>query len=66
MNITDFWNFDIISCGCQGLLHVLVTNGLFPSTPTAPQMAVSILLLEFYTALFEQSCDAIHALARAL
>ncbi|KAF9456912.1 hypothetical protein BDZ94DRAFT_1136909, partial [Collybia nuda] len=48
------------------LLHVLVINGLFPTAPTAPHMAISIFLLEFYTALFERSCDAIHALAGAL
>ncbi|KAF9457041.1 hypothetical protein BDZ94DRAFT_1118658, partial [Collybia nuda] len=47
------------------LLHVLVINGLFPTSPTAPRMAVSIFLLEFYTALFERSCDATHTLARA-
>ena len=29
-------------------------------------MAVSVELLDFYRALFERSCDAIHALAAAL
>ncbi|KAF9465526.1 hypothetical protein BDZ94DRAFT_1127315, partial [Collybia nuda] len=45
---------------------VLVKNGLFPTAPTSPRMAVSIFLLDFYTALFECSCDAINALAGAL
>jgi hypothetical protein len=45
---------------------VLVANGLFPTAPTSPQMAVSIFLLEFYSALFARSCDAVNALAGAL
>ncbi|KAI0710611.1 hypothetical protein C8Q76DRAFT_624385 [Earliella scabrosa] len=41
-------------------------NGLFPTAPTQPRMAVSIDLLDFYFALFEKSADAITALAGAL
>ncbi|KAI0706515.1 hypothetical protein C8Q76DRAFT_629740 [Earliella scabrosa] len=44
----------------------LVRNGLFPTAPTHPRMAVSIDLLDFYFALFEKSADAITALAGAL
>ncbi|KAG2352588.1 hypothetical protein BDR07DRAFT_1303416 [Suillus spraguei] len=48
------------------LPQVLLHHGLFPTAPSQPHMAVSIELLEFYQALFEQSCDAINALALAL
>ncbi|KAI0628590.1 hypothetical protein C8Q77DRAFT_1067705 [Trametes polyzona] len=44
----------------------LVQNGLFPASPSAPRMAISIDLLDFYSALFERSADAITALAGAL
>ncbi|KAG2046020.1 hypothetical protein BDR06DRAFT_985702 [Suillus hirtellus] len=44
----------------------LLYHGLFPTTPSQPHMAVSTDLLTFYYALFEHSCDAIHALAHAL
>ncbi|KAJ7580115.1 hypothetical protein C8J56DRAFT_795492 [Mycena floridula] len=45
---------------------LLVLNGLFPATPSMPQIAVSIALLDLYRALFERSCDAITAMAAAL
>ncbi|KAF9469487.1 hypothetical protein BDZ94DRAFT_692 [Collybia nuda] len=61
-----FQKIDAVSCQCQDILTVLVTNGLFPTAPTYPRMAVSIFLLDFYSALFERSCDAINALASAL
>ncbi|KAG2742874.1 hypothetical protein P692DRAFT_201724506, partial [Suillus brevipes Sb2] len=48
------------------LAQVLVHHGLFPTAPSQPRMAISIDLLAFYRALFERSCDAIHALASAL
>ncbi|KIK91408.1 hypothetical protein PAXRUDRAFT_149557, partial [Paxillus rubicundulus Ve08.2h10] len=41
---------------------VLLYHGLFPMAPLQPRMAVSVELLAFYQALFEQSCDAINAL----
>lgn len=41
-------------------------NGLFPTAPTNPKTAISITLLEFYSALFEKSCDAVGAFAGAL
>ncbi|KAM6496638.1 hypothetical protein JOM56_007111, partial [Amanita muscaria] len=46
--------------------QVLVRNGLFPTAPCQPRMAVSIDLLDFYQALFERSCDAVQAMAAAL
>ncbi|KAF8229937.1 hypothetical protein L208DRAFT_1284385, partial [Tricholoma matsutake] len=46
--------------------QVLVGHGLFPTTPTCPCMAVSIHLLKFYHALFEQLCDAVTTMANAL
>ncbi|KAF8224141.1 hypothetical protein L208DRAFT_1425851 [Tricholoma matsutake] len=52
-----FHKFDIGSCACQETIHVLLVNGLFPTAPTYPHMAVSIHLLNFYHALFEKSCN---------
>ncbi|KAG1842228.1 hypothetical protein F4604DRAFT_1884792 [Suillus subluteus] len=45
---------------------LLIHHGLFPTAPSQPRMAISTDLLAFYRALFEHSCDAIHALASAL
>ncbi|OCH93070.1 hypothetical protein OBBRIDRAFT_863019 [Obba rivulosa] len=41
-------------------------SGMFPTAPTQPRLAVSIDLLDLYSALFERSGDAVTALARAL
>ncbi|KAI6150128.1 hypothetical protein EDD17DRAFT_1441003, partial [Pisolithus thermaeus] len=48
------------------LPQLLVCNGLFPTVPSQPCIAVSVELLGFYHALFERSCDAINALASVL
>ncbi|KAI6094701.1 hypothetical protein EV401DRAFT_1881303, partial [Pisolithus croceorrhizus] len=48
------------------LPQLLIHNGLFPTAPSQPHMAVSIELLGFYHVLFECSCDAISALTSAL
>ncbi|KAJ7583723.1 hypothetical protein C8J56DRAFT_1054242 [Mycena floridula] len=61
-----YFDMKVKHCQCQSIQYVLVANGLFPASPSAPVMAVSIALLEFYRALFERSCDAVHALAAAL
>ncbi|KNZ77098.1 hypothetical protein J132_06976, partial [Termitomyces sp. J132] len=53
-------------CTCEDLLQVLVKNGLFPTSPIQPRMAISIHLLDFYCALFEKSCNAVNAMASAL
>ena len=53
-------------CQCVSLPFVLVRHGLFPTAPHSPRVALSIHLLDFYQALFERSCDAIHAFAAAL
>ncbi|KNZ79946.1 hypothetical protein J132_08423 [Termitomyces sp. J132] len=53
-------------CTCEDLLQVLVKNGLFPTSPIQPRMAISVHLLDFYRALFEKSCDAVNAMASAL
>jgi len=45
---------------------VLVRNGLFPTAPSQPRIAISIHLLDFYRALFERSCDAVTAVVSAL
>ena len=64
--IADFDTFDVISCECQALPETLVSYGLFPTSPSQPRMAVSILVLQLYSALFERSCDAINAFSQAL
>ncbi|KAJ6585476.1 hypothetical protein B0H19DRAFT_1206873 [Mycena capillaripes] len=51
---------------CLYISPLLVQNGVFPMSPSQPQTAVSIDLLDVYRALFERSCDAITALAAAL
>ncbi|OCH83804.1 hypothetical protein OBBRIDRAFT_742683 [Obba rivulosa] len=53
-------------CECTPLPLVLVASGMFPTAPTQPRLAVSIDLLDLYSALFERSGDAVTALARAL
>ncbi|KAG6907112.1 hypothetical protein DXG01_010488 [Tephrocybe rancida] len=67
-NVTgqDYMRTPVHFCECQDLTTVLVSNGLFPTAPSQPRMAVSIHLLDFYGALFERSCDAVNALAGAL
>ncbi|KAI5985803.1 hypothetical protein EDC04DRAFT_2873645 [Pisolithus marmoratus] len=53
-------------CDCSTLPQTLISHGLFPTAPSQPRMAVSVELLSFYCVLFEQSCNAINALAAAL
>lgn len=62
----DFKQINIVYCKCQFIPAFLVHNGMFPTSPQRPNMAVSIPLLEFCRALFERSCDAVNALAAAL
>jgi len=64
--LSDFKSFNVESCECVDMFQVLVSNGLFPTSPSKPRMAVSISLLDFYNALFERSCDAVNAMASAL
>ncbi|KAG6905180.1 hypothetical protein DXG01_004383 [Tephrocybe rancida] len=61
-----FKKLSVSWCDCQDFLQVLISNGLFPTTPLQPRIAVSIHLLDFYRALFEKSCNAIQAMASAL
>ncbi|KAJ7597943.1 hypothetical protein C8J56DRAFT_1042113 [Mycena floridula] len=53
-------------CHCHDVFHVLLQNGLFPASPTAPRTAFSFGILEMYRALFERSCDAINAMSSAM
>ncbi|OSD03347.1 hypothetical protein PYCCODRAFT_1477197 [Trametes coccinea BRFM310] len=53
-------------CECRSISQRLVSNGLFPTSPSQPRVAISIDLLDFYFALFERSADAVSALAGAL
>ncbi|KAG6852745.1 hypothetical protein C0991_009388 [Blastosporella zonata] len=62
----DYAKIFVEICKCQRLSSVLVSHGLFPTAPSKPRMAVSVHLLDFYSALFERSCDAVNALAGAL
>lgn len=62
----DFENVRVLICDCEPVHEVLVRNGLFPTAPTQPRMAISILLLDFLNALFEHSCEAVNAQASAL
>jgi hypothetical protein len=57
---------EVLACKCQPALQLFIENGLFPTAPSQPRMAVSIDLLNFYHALFERSCDAVNAMAAAL
>ncbi|KJA14936.1 hypothetical protein HYPSUDRAFT_412056 [Hypholoma sublateritium FD-334 SS-4] len=61
-----FKTLKIEHCACQNLAKTLVRNGLFPTAPDQIRMAISIELLDFYSALFERSCDAVNAMAAAL
>ena len=62
----DFKEIEVKSCSCCTLPQVLVRNGLFPTAPSLPRLAVSTHLLELYQALFEQSCDAVNSMAAAV
>ncbi|KAI6000025.1 hypothetical protein EDD15DRAFT_2362591 [Pisolithus albus] len=62
----SFASITVWCCECVTLPQLLIHNGLFPTTPSQPRMAVSVELLGFYRALFERSCDAVNALASAL
>ncbi|KAF6747718.1 hypothetical protein DFP72DRAFT_821404 [Ephemerocybe angulata] len=54
------------ACECESLPCVLVANGLFPTSPLSPRMAVSVELLDLFLAVSERSSDAVTALAVAL
>ena len=54
------------SCEYISLPQALVRNGLFPTSPLQPRIAVSVDLLDFYFSIFERSADAVTALAGAL
>lgn len=62
----DFTMMEVQGCECQTIPQQLVAHGLFPTSPSQPRMAVSIDLLNFFHALFEESCDAVHAMSHAL
>ncbi len=66
MNPLDLVTYEVHYCKCMPLHNILIRNGLFPTAPLHPRVAVSIDLLDFYFALFERSAAAITALAGAL
>ncbi|KAL4263554.1 peptidase C48 family protein [Pleurotus pulmonarius] len=61
-----FQTMEVQGCHCETIPQRLVVHGLFPTSPNQPRMAISIDLLNFYHTLFEESCDAIHAMSHAL
>ncbi|KAJ7583725.1 hypothetical protein C8J56DRAFT_1094564 [Mycena floridula] len=65
-SLKNFVECIVQGCACETIPQVLVANGLFPTSPVLPKYAVTIQLLDLYRALFERSCDVIHALANAL
>ncbi|KAF8911116.1 hypothetical protein CPB84DRAFT_1672084 [Gymnopilus junonius] len=58
--VIDFTTIEVKHCSCQLLSQILVCHGLFPMAPEQVRMAVSIDFLDFYSALFEHSCDAVN------
>lgn len=64
--VADFKDMSVNGCLCLTIPQNLVQHGLFPTAPSQPRMAISIDLLGFYYALFERSCDAVHAFSAAL
>ncbi|KAJ7581769.1 hypothetical protein C8J56DRAFT_1056767 [Mycena floridula] len=64
--LDHFSEKDVVYCGCRSLPQVLVRHGLFPAAPVRPRIAVANTILNLYKALFERSCDAVHAIASAL
>ncbi|KZP10138.1 hypothetical protein FIBSPDRAFT_758769 [Athelia psychrophila] len=66
MLVLDFRSLQITVCDCASLPQQLVANGLFPTAPKQPRMAISVDLLDLYKALFERSCDAVQAITSAL
>jgi hypothetical protein len=57
---------EVIGCACETTPQVLVKNGLFPTALSQPRITVSVNVLDFYRALFEQACDAVNAFATPL
>ncbi|KXN90747.1 hypothetical protein AN958_03669 [Leucoagaricus sp. SymC.cos] len=64
--LPDFCQYEVSSCRCQETTHVLLVNGLCPTTPSYLCITVSIHLLKFYHALFEKSCDVVNVIANTL
>ncbi|KAF7334521.1 hypothetical protein MVEN_02281600 [Mycena venus] len=56
----------IVTCECMYLGVLLVQHGVFPASPNRPRIGISLDVLDLYRAMFEQSCNAITALAAAL
>ncbi|KAF7439857.1 hypothetical protein PC9H_000194 [Pleurotus ostreatus] len=61
-----FRMLEVQGCKCQTIPQRLVTHGLFPTSPAQPRIAISIDLLNLFHSLFEESCDAVHAMSHAL
>jgi hypothetical protein len=66
MEHIDYRTITITGCKCQTIPQLLIEHGLFPTALSQPRIAISMDLIEFYHALFEQSCDIVNAMANAL
>jgi len=64
--LLDYQTIELPTCSCCSFATILVEHGFFPTAPSQPNLAISIDFLEFYYALFEQSADAVGAMAAAL
>ncbi|EDQ99769.1 uncharacterized protein LACBIDRAFT_315253 [Laccaria bicolor S238N-H82] len=64
--LADFDTFEVTSCECQDIMETLILHGLFPTSPTQPWMAVSIILIQHYNTLFECAWDAVYAYSHAV
>ena len=53
-------------CTCICFAEHLIIQGLFPTAPTQPKLAISITFLEFYIALFKWMGNAVMAIATTL
>lgn len=58
--------YTIHACSCESSPIVLIRNGLFPCSPTAPRRAISLDLLDLFLSVQEQSSDSVRSLATAL
>lgn len=63
---TDYQSIDLPMCQCRPFAELLIERGFFPTAPSQPNLAISIDFLELYCALFEQTGDAVTAIAAAM
>jgi len=57
--------FTVEWCQCGDIMTTLISQGLFPTSPHQPCVAISVDLLELFHVLFQRACEATTALAAA-